>query len=57
MSKKFWEEVIAYSPLIRHGPYRKLLLRILHAPGSNLGQGTIERFSDLAQSLKRTEEQ
>jgi hypothetical protein len=22
-SKKFWEELIAYFPLIRHGPHRK----------------------------------
>jgi hypothetical protein len=22
-NKKFWEEIIAYFPLIRHGPHRK----------------------------------
>jgi hypothetical protein len=28
--KKFWEEVIAYSPLIRHGPHRKRRVQLFY---------------------------
>jgi hypothetical protein len=29
-NRKFWEELIAYFPLILHGPHRKLKIRGIH---------------------------
>jgi hypothetical protein len=49
VSKKFWEELIAYFPLIRHGPYRKRRLQQFFVPaGTSLPScylATIGRYT------------
>jgi hypothetical protein len=48
-SKKFWEELISYFPLIRYGPHRKRHQQFLVAAGTYLPSpclATIEGYTD-----------
>jgi hypothetical protein len=49
LKKKFWEELIASFPLIRHGPHRQRLQQFFVAPGTSLPScylATIGKYTD-----------